>query len=504
MKRTISSWLLLLCPIVLVGAQQNPDIHFITDDFPVMSLIYHDYDPEPLDSDSFASFKENGVNRECRIKILEEDKGIGAKNHTLILWEDMAVNQGQYEFTGEVLRGFFTDLNSSQDDLFQIAAFNRRENTPAVLNFITADFTSDKDILYRSTLAYGPSGKFYPDFPKRSDIYSAIREGLDILAGFEGVRSIIVFTAGRAMRNSGSDSDAQVLLYAQRIHIPVYILQYYAPSGISTETEGFAESTYGTFSSYINADVAKEDLLKLYPSIARRYYGHTYQVAFTSKARHGEGVQNISFHVNGREYAGQFMPPPLSLGIWIRQHLLLSVLCAISLVAILVLSSCLIYRRIRLLRKERAEKDADYESAISDLKKRNIAENEKREREEERKRQEKEWLEKEREEKRKEEIMRIKNLYPRLHCTEPGKSFVYTMQKTCVSIGRSCDNDVVFEDERVSRNHAEILFDGNGFRISDKGSTNKTYINGEVKEEAILKQGDTIYLGSDAEIVFYL
>jgi hypothetical protein len=69
-------------------------------------------------------------------------------------------------------------------------------------------------------------------------------------------------------------------------------------------------------------------------------------------------------------------------------------------------------------------------------------------------------------------------------------------------IGRSRDCDVVLGDANVSRRHAELRPDGDGWAISDLGSTNGVSVNGSVIDgPRRLRAGDRIDLGT-TEIVF--
>src|SRR5260370_11857496 len=56
---------------------------------------------------------------------------------------------------------------------------------------------------------------------------------------------------------------------------------------------------------------------------------------------------------------------------------------------------------------------------------------------------------------------------------------VYHIEKPVVNIGRQLTNDIIVEDKRVSRYHAQIKYKANGqFAIFDLGSTNGITING--------------------------
>ena len=63
------------------------------------------------------------------------------------------------------------------------------------------------------------------------------------------------------------------------------------------------------------------------------------------------------------------------------------------------------------------------------------------------------------------------------------------------SIGRSRECDVVLGDANVSRRHAELRREGDGWVVVDLGSTNGVRVNRRRVNEAPLQPGDTITLG---------
>jgi hypothetical protein len=64
-------------------------------------------------------------------------------------------------------------------------------------------------------------------------------------------------------------------------------------------------------------------------------------------------------------------------------------------------------------------------------------------------------------------------------------------------IGRSRDCDVVIDDGNVSRRHAELTVDRDGWSITDLQSTNGVRVNGQpVDRSAPLESGDRIELGA--------
>ncbi|MDQ4091698.1 MAG: DUF3662 domain-containing protein [Actinomycetota bacterium] len=64
-----------------------------------------------------------------------------------------------------------------------------------------------------------------------------------------------------------------------------------------------------------------------------------------------------------------------------------------------------------------------------------------------------------------------------------------------VTIGRLPECDIVLSDPNVSRRHAEIRRQGNGFVVADLGSTNGTRVNGAGVKERRLDDGDVITVG---------
>jgi hypothetical protein len=63
-------------------------------------------------------------------------------------------------------------------------------------------------------------------------------------------------------------------------------------------------------------------------------------------------------------------------------------------------------------------------------------------------------------------------------------------------IGRSSELDMVLVEDMVSRKHAKISLAPGQITISDLGSTNGTFVNGEKVKRARLKEGDRILIGT--------
>jgi HD-GYP domain-containing protein (c-di-GMP phosphodiesterase class II) len=69
------------------------------------------------------------------------------------------------------------------------------------------------------------------------------------------------------------------------------------------------------------------------------------------------------------------------------------------------------------------------------------------------------------------------------------------LDRPLFTLGRHRDNDLKIVDNFVSRRHAEIVFDGEGYVFRDNGSSCGSFINGLKTEEKVLENGDAIRLG---------
>jgi DNA-binding SARP family transcriptional activator len=69
----------------------------------------------------------------------------------------------------------------------------------------------------------------------------------------------------------------------------------------------------------------------------------------------------------------------------------------------------------------------------------------------------------------------------------------YPLLKTATRIGRLSDNDIVIDDDTVSRHHAVIVDTGNSFVITDLGSANGVDVGDQpIRNSATLTDGDRI------------
>jgi len=70
----------------------------------------------------------------------------------------------------------------------------------------------------------------------------------------------------------------------------------------------------------------------------------------------------------------------------------------------------------------------------------------------------------------------------------------YSLSQAVVNVGRRLDNNLVIEDPRVSRHHAQIRAIGGGYVLFDLNSSGGSFVNGQRTAQAVLRPGDVISL----------
>ena len=77
---------------------------------------------------------------------------------------------------------------------------------------------------------------------------------------------------------------------------------------------------------------------------------------------------------------------------------------------------------------------------------------------------------------------------------QPGERFFIDRPK--LGIGRDPKSDIFLNDMTVSRSHAVVTCVADEISVSDAGSLNGTYVNGEIVESARLADGDVVQIGT--------
>ena len=79
----------------------------------------------------------------------------------------------------------------------------------------------------------------------------------------------------------------------------------------------------------------------------------------------------------------------------------------------------------------------------------------------------------------------------------------WSIDQPSITIGRGEECDIVLPDRQVSRMHARVSREDDGFYAEDLGSKNGTYVNGmPVKEKVKLQDGDELQVALSVRMLF--
>jgi phosphoserine phosphatase RsbU/P len=87
-------------------------------------------------------------------------------------------------------------------------------------------------------------------------------------------------------------------------------------------------------------------------------------------------------------------------------------------------------------------------------------------------------------------------VFPALVFVQGSEQKNIVLNRTPFTVGRKVDKDLVIADPRVSRDHAQIMQEGQEFFIEDLGSKHGTFVNGERIQRQKLERGDRLEFGA--------
>jgi serine phosphatase RsbU (regulator of sigma subunit) len=95
-------------------------------------------------------------------------------------------------------------------------------------------------------------------------------------------------------------------------------------------------------------------------------------------------------------------------------------------------------------------------------------------------------------------------VFPALVLVQGNEQKNIVLNRSPFSVGRKVDKDLVIADPRVSRDHAQIILEGEGFFLIDQGSKHGTFVNGERVQRQKLERNDRLEFGArdSAYIIF--
>jgi phosphoserine phosphatase RsbU/P len=87
-------------------------------------------------------------------------------------------------------------------------------------------------------------------------------------------------------------------------------------------------------------------------------------------------------------------------------------------------------------------------------------------------------------------------VFPALVFVQGSEQKNIVLNRTPFNVGRKVDKDLVIADPRVSRDHAQIMQEGQDFFLVDLGSKHGTFVNGERIQRQKLERGDRLEFGA--------
>ncbi len=508
MKRFV---LVALCLFLAWGsqAQINRGLKgkYNVDNYPEVSFIWNSPNPAIQEASQFI-LSENDVTVPIKVRNVKPEMQ-KQKKSVLVIWEDMASHGKQSDFTRNLLNRFFSETSLDASDQFNIAVFNRKQkNETKVLKPLLTGFTADKSMLTSAATNHRNSKLTFAPSPNNSDLYQAINEGVELLKKEPADRAgvIIVVTRGLNLKAAGASTEMEtVRKNALDAGIPLYVVKY-TNVGDAPEVNTLAESTYGTYINTQDVATALSNMQQFYGNLDKRLYGQDYEITFTTGAKRDGKPHNINLSINKvPQQIPAFTAPNITFGLWVKENLILFICLCLLLVLLIVLAIVLIVKRnekhaMELQMSESRVQDAINHSnqEMNQLRQQQAQKEQERLAAEQRKIQEAEA-------ERLLNLMRTKNLYPRLQCKVGDTVTAYTISKPVTRLGRNANNDVVLNNQTVSGAHAEIRFNGAAFEVVNRSHsyTQGIIVNGQFFQQTTLKNGDIIGLG-EAVVTFYM
>jgi len=320
----------------------------------------------------------------------------------------------------------------------------------------------------------------YPDSLYRSDLYKSIFESLEYLSNQKEVPSNKLFIVLSVARNNStsSNSSAECIAKARDMGIPVYAITYLASdtlysSGmiprICSKTGGKNIQCRSTveiinaITDFINSPIPQ--------SMQEAAYDLLFSV-FTDKLPSSSVKLDVNYKGTRQIYtvsdpnSGSLIPEDFKKYLWIS----IGILGAIVIIMLLVNAAG--------KKGKRNNEEGSQEEVIATATKEPLIS-----------------ATIERPQLQTQQAIPVKPSGPVVLVSLNGRTNTYPLVLAETKIGRLESNDIVINEQTVTKNHAVILLEKGKIEIKDLGSTNGTFVNGERIRKAELKHGDKIKLG---------
>lgn len=513
--------LLFVLPVFSQGVVKD----FDTKNFPEVSFCVQYNNPNVQQADAFVIEEEGVVAKDIQVTLLQT-KDFPEITNVLVLWDF----RGKEEFVPTLLKDLLEHIDI-ENLLINVALIRRDENGSPVYEELLDGFTEDRTsvvdrVLARQEELFSTRSRYRT---KASDIIWALPPAIDQLdrQPKDEAKAILLFTDGKNNTNTGNET-TPIVASSKEKRVPVYIVNIAGDEAGITFSESLSKRTFGEFlaseGSFKTYDERKrltssnftflfpenETISSWFKELAHKWVGNTYLVSFISQyARIGQ-LKQVKIRIGDDSFNASYNVPGFSLGVWIKEHLVLFLILLIVLLAGVGTGLFFLIRYLKDVAADKKEEEEKQEAERERLKteqetlrrKLDIAESEQRRRLEEEKKKEKEA--------QKQEylssinsLMRARNIKARVLILTMTGTFEYMVSSAETTIGTAEDNDIVIDDRTVSRHHAILYFNGENFGIRDLKSTNGIVMNGFKMDDMKLRNGDSVSLGNTTIKIYF-
>jgi pSer/pThr/pTyr-binding forkhead associated (FHA) protein len=393
--------------------------------------------------------------------------------------------------------------SAPEGTLFNAASFWKANSESKILNNLSVDFTSNKDLLISEL-----NQKIKPvkDTLKQADIHKAIYDAIEYVskASKESDKMIVVLTAG--VNKSYSNFKIEDCIdKANSNKIKVYSLVYKTGFPYALDNLKKLADKTNAQSDMVSGSSEITEKLNSFIGSSEKPSSGIYEVSFTLP--NPENLEGIQISVDGKSQNITITKPENSKESPKESPKSnnLTFYIAIGLVVLAGLVFVFIQREQKKKKLQQEEQEV-LKKQMEQQRQQFLQEQQALQQQ----LQNQQFIQQSMLAKEEPKKFDPKKTYigvgggtPTISVSGQGINKTFELHKPTMTIGRKENNDIVIPVQTVSGNHAILTNEGGNWFITDNGSTNGIIVNGNKVSKHILKQGDKIQLGG-ALITFNL
>jgi hypothetical protein len=371
------------------------------------------------------------------------------------------------------------------DDKVDVCYFGKANSDGKSLNVLSAEFTSDKDILKNEINSKIVAAR---DTNRVADVFKSIYECLDFINSKKDLPSTkILIVLSAAINNSKSPIKSDDCIdKATKFNIPVYTITYktsnrYAADNFvrisdKTNAKSVSAKSVSDITTGITDFMADADKNAVTPD-------NSYTLTFMSTQSADSNRFEIEY--KGEKQNAAYAIPEGKASFW-KKYIIIIIVVALLLLALVAV---VVFLVMRSGKKKKVENDR-----LKSIEDRNM--------------QLQDQLRQSKESKtvvtpKEPQKFDLKRTMigggggsPMLLVSAANFSKNFPLNKQKLTIGRTNSNDIMIPEQTVSSNHASLVNEGGNWFIVDNNSTNGTFVNGTRVSRQKLNNNDTIKLGA--------